>query len=1068
MGKRDSGKAKTSKSTKVMRVVMMLLTVLMMVLFMVIMVLVGKIQGTARVVNYAGLVRGGTQRAMKLEVAGQGNDQVIARVSSYIDGLRFGSEELNLVRLDDAAYQEKMTELSEYFEQLKAEVARVRELGYEKTDIIDMSEKFFGICDEAVGLAEEYSQKKASALDRMEKIVLVDMAGLIAIIAVELFKALKTAAQNRLLQSKVYLDEATGLPNKNKCEELLNAEEPPEAGTALIVFDLNNLRVINNNLGHEMGDRYIRSFAEQLRLAVPAEQFVGRDGGDEFLAVLHGVDHQGVRDCLESIRRQCAAYSEEHSQMPISYAAGYALADEFPGSTMRELFASADKNMYVDKNRAKLLEAEKERRLNEQLLERVKAAGYEFTDCLYCDAGLDQYRCLRSRESFFLAEDGNYSGAVEQLVQELCADKERRSMWAALQLSGLGETLREANPKLEISYQGSGADQSGRGRLTVLFVDAYADGTLHHFLIGLEPFHDREEAAVNERLPLTRYYEQLKQSILENGNYVDALLETAEAVYTVDLTNDRLEKTFYQDKTKEDFRIEQELPCSYNEYAALRSSLVTEDTLENYRIVDSTEKLLERYRTGAKQVTVEYQEKGADGRLIWLQKTVLMSRDMLYDRALEQELPVIHGIILYKDTSEFHEKEEEKREKLEAAFNEADSASRAKTEFLNRMSHDIRTPINGVMGMVNIIEKNIDNTGKVEECLDKIRVSSEHLLALVNDVLDMSKLEAGSFQLEEVPFDLVSLMDEVAALVEAQLQETGITHHSHRGTLEHTMLIGSPLHLRQIMLNLLSNAIKYNKPDGSVDTYAGELSCVDGTAWYEFWIRDTGIGMSREFVEKELFEPFTQEKNDARTQYKGTGLGTSIVKQLVDQMGGTLQVESALGVGTTYVFRLPFQIDPDAEKKQDGYSPAVNERSVPELSENEYSLAGIQVLLAEDNEINMEVAEFYLTDHGAVVTKAWNGKEAVEQFQASREGQFRVILMDVMMPVMDGMEAAKTIRSLKRADAKTVPIYAMTARTSSGAEQEYEAAGMNGYVPKPVKPEQLAQVVCSAAGGSEG
>ena len=269
------------KISKITRGLMTVLTVILIALFLTIMVLVSKIQGTARVVNYAGLVRGKTQRIIKLEDAKEPQDEMIESVASFIEGLRYGSDELNLVRLDDRAFQNKMKELDEHFQKLQKEIRQVRKEGYENTEIIEKSETFFVICDEATGLAEKYAQKKATALERLEKIVIADIIGLVCLLAYELIKAVKYAAQNKALKKKVYLDEATGLPNKNRCEEILDGEMPEctDGSVALCVFDMNNLRIINNRLGHDQGDAYIRSFAVQLRKALPEEYFA--EGLDE-------------------------------------------------------------------------------------------------------------------------------------------------------------------------------------------------------------------------------------------------------------------------------------------------------------------------------------------------------------------------------------------------------------------------------------------------------------------------------------------------------------------------------------------------------------------------------------------------------------------------------------------------------------------------------------------------------------------------------------------------------------------------------------------------------------------
>ncbi len=1040
---------KEKKLTYFCRVAMMVLTTILIVLFLVIMAMVGKIQGTARVINYAGLVRGGTQRMVKLEISGESQDEMYQTISSYIEGLRNGSEELNFVRLDDRDFQMKMDELAQYFEELRREILLVREQGYQHTEIIEKSENFFQICDEAVGFAEIYSQKKATGLDYLEKIVLVDILGLILIIAAELIKAVRFAAQNKILQKKVYLDEATGLPNKNKCEEILNETEPIPVNelVAMCVFDLNNLRTINNNLGHDKGDEYIRSFAIQLREAVPEEFFAGRDGGDEFIAVLKGLDHEGVRKCLQNIRDHAADYSRQHPEMPISYAAGYAMSSDFEGSTMRELFRLADKNMYIDKNRAKMEEAAEKQKMNIRLLEEITEKGFQFTDCIYCDALLDQYYVLRASSQFFLAEDGSYSGAVEQIIQELGTDENRKSMRKELQISYLAEQLDDKNEKVELPYQCQKENSIRRGRMTVLFVNNTKDGRLHHFILGFEPFQNKNENSADEKARLNRYYEQLKQSIAENENYAEALLQTAHAVYTVDLTNDSLESTYYH-AAESEFANDVDTPCSYSEYCSKRSQYVTEDTLENYRIVDSAFKLLKRFATGSRQITVEYCEMGKDDQPVWLQKTVLMSRDTVYDTKTNKESSVVHAIILFRNTSNFHEKEQQEKARLQRAYEEADSENRAKTEFMNRMSHDIRTPINGIMGMVDIIRKNRDDREKVDDSLDKIQLSTRHLLELVSDVLDMSKLEAGMFEIHEDAFDISELMDEVAALVDAQLAESGITHRKHRSNIQYTALKGSSLQLRRIMVNLLSNAIKYNKSNGTIDTYAEELSCDGTTVWYEFKIVDTGIGMSEEFIKEQLFKPFTQEKNDARTLYRGTGLGMSIVKALLDKMGGSIEVESRLGEGSTFTFRLPFKVDENAiETKKE------------EQSSVEQKLEGKQILLVEDNEINMEIAEFYLKELGIVVDKAWNGQEALDKFEESAPGTYDLILMDIMMPVMGGREAARRIRTLERPDAETVRIYAMTAQVSSESVHKCLASGMNGHIAKPIDESKLREIL---------
>ncbi len=531
-----------SKGSRISRVLMTALTIVLIFLFLDIMSLVADIQGTARVVNYAGLVRGTTQRIVKMEDAGLAQDKLIEAVDSYIDGLRYGSDDLDLVRLDDEAYQAKMTELAEYFYDLRDEIAQVRETGYQNTDIIAKSEDFFQICDQATKLAEDYSQQKATALDRLESIVIADIVGLLALFAIGLVRALRTAALSRQLQRKVYLDEATGLLNKNKCEEILSQPGPigPESPLAVFVFDLNNLRTINNNLGHEKGRRIHPLFrAAAGESAKPPLCFTGRYGGDEFLAVLRGADAAQAAALLDRIRRNADEYSQAHPDMPISYAAGYALSSEFESPTMRELFRQADKNMYIDKNNARLAEAVARQRQNERILKRVSRLGFHFSNCIYCDAKLDQYRILRTSSNMFLADSGNYSGAVEHIACSLTCEEQRPEVRRALQLETLRERLTPQSKPIELILQ----SPAWRGRVTVLHLDDSEEGALHHFVVALEPFSD---GSASEKQQLSRYYDQLRQSILENGGgYADALLDSAQAAYSVDLTNDRLEQVFF-------------------------------------------------------------------------------------------------------------------------------------------------------------------------------------------------------------------------------------------------------------------------------------------------------------------------------------------------------------------------------------------------------------------------------------------------------------------------------------------------------------------------------------------
>ena len=374
-------------------------------------------------------------------------------------------------------------------------------------------------------------------------------------------------------------------------------------------------------------------------------------------------------------------------------------------------------------------------------------------------------------------------------------------------------------------------------------------------------------------------------------------------------------------------------------------------------------------------------------------------------------------------------------------------ANSAKSEFLSHMSHDLRTPINGILGMLSIIEKSQDDPERQKDCRNKIRVSTEHLLSLVNDVLQFSKMDSARPTEAEESFALRDVLENSIALLDERAKERGIRLTLEEAYMQHGRVIGNPLYLQQILMNMIDNAIKYNHPQGSVSVRVKETSCRGDTADYQFVVEDTGIGIGEAF-KKHIFEPFTQEHKSARTHYNGVGLGMSIVKQLVDQMKGHIEVESQIGSGSLFRITLPMQIDGvrDAQAEDEG-------QNEPD------TIAGMRVLLVEDNEINCEIIEFMLKDAGAEVVTAKDGKVAVDAFAASAPETFDCVLMDLMMPVMSGYEAARVIRGMKRTDAKNVPIIALSANAFDEDVAMAKDAGMNEHLAKPVDMGKMFRVM---------
>ena len=416
---------------------------------------------------------------------------------------------------------------------------------------------------------------------------------------------------------------------------------------------------------------------------------------------------------------------------------------------------------------------------------------------------------------------------------------------------------------------------------------------------------------------------------------------------------------------------------------------------------------------------------------------------------------VVDVLYVVRDITEEKLRELMYQKQLKESMEDAQRANISKTAFLRRMSHDIRTPLNGIVGMIHIAQKHSNDVAKLQECRQKVLQSTDYLQKLINNVLDISKLESGSLMLEYKSFDLVELLSNNMTVVAMSAYENGVRFEGgvEANTIRHRYLIGSPVHLSRVLMNLASNAIKYNHFHGTVNVHCEELSDDGNIAVFQFVCSDTGLGMSEEF-QKHAFDAFAQEGKQSTTTFSGSGLGLSIVKDIIELMGGMIELESKENVGSTFTVTVPFKIDHSVE----------NNDSQKDSCSQSMELSGKRVLLVEDNAINMEIAHAILEEEHLNITEAKNGKEALEIFQNSKLSEYDVIIMDVMMPVMDGLEATKAIRMLEREDAKKIPIIAMTANAFEEDRKACLDAGMDEHIGKPIDIPLLKRTITKAIG----
>ena len=536
---------------------------------------------------------------------------------------------------------------------------------------------------------------------------------------------------------------------------------------------------------------------------------------------------------------------------------------------------------------------------------------------------------------------------------------------------------------------------------------------------------------LRENLKMVSKLEEALQTATLNSEIVNAISKIYWLIYRMDLVTGIYEEI---SAGKEIHRLTGKRGRIEEVFRQICETIVAREYQEEMKVFLDISTLGERLRE-TESVAIEYCSVNGPWHL---GRFIAKKRD--------KNGKVINVLYVVREIDKQKQLEIEYKRKLLETAEEARKANIAKTDFLRRMSHDIRTPINGILGMIRIAEHYSDDNERQKECRAKVKEAAGYLLDLVNSVLDMNKLESGAVILENEPFDLIKLLSESNNIIKMSAEVEGLSVSFNHESVKHRYLIGSAIHLKQILQNIAGNAVKYNRENGRIDLSCEELEYDGKKAIYEFRCKDTGYGMSEEFI-NHAFEPFAQENQGARTSYMGTGLGLAIAKQLTEMMNGRIEVESKLNVGTIFTMRIPFEID------------AAHEETVKhEMEDSKDCLKGKRVLIAEDNELNMEIAEFLLENAGMMVTKAWNGEEAVNEFTMSEEGHFDYILMDVMMPVMDGLAASKKIRNLSRKDAQSIPIFAMTANAFSEDREGSKNAGMNEHLSKPLDEKLMMQM----------
>lgn len=685
-----------------------------------------------------------------------------------------------------------------------------------------------------------------------------------------------------------------------------------------------------------------------------------------------------------------------------------------------------ERNMLEERNESKSTEALKKERMFFEVLCR------DYTSVYYLDLEQDAAEVLKVAENANTADMIGtesrqklpYSSEMKKYCEAYVVDSGKEEFLRVLSTENLMKELADSD-RFIYRYQ-SNPNKAGHKYFEVQAVRITEEGYDNEIILA---FHHIDDIITAEQKRQQEVEASLQRE-KANNEILEAISKIYYAIYEIDLERDTYCEVARDEKVK---HFSGTQGCASWEMEKLCENVVVPEYKGRIMQFMNLGTLADRL---ADDDTTAEEYVARDGN--WHTARFVVKRR-------NEQGKVTHVLYVTRLISDA-----KRREKNWIAIaQEANKASESKTVFLRRMSHDIRTPINGILGMLEMENRHRDDVEKLQECRNKIYSAVEYLQSIVNNVLDIGKVESGGFILEHRSFDLVDLLMKQLSVIGIQAAENGINFHGGKemSTIRHRYLVGSPIHVNRVLMNLANNAIKYNHRGGDVTLYCTEISSDEDTAVYEFICSDTGLGMSKEF-QKKAFEPFTQEGKESVSSYNGSGLGLSIVKEIIEQMNGTIRLESEEGVGSTFTVTIPFEIDHEAQRQEKHQIQPVK-----------INVNGKKALLVEDNALNREIAQMLLEDEGLIIEFAENGKEAVEKFAASEPFTYDFVFMDITMPVMDGLEATRRIRAMERADAAEVPILAMTANAFQDDVQMSMEAGMNAHLTKPLEVDKIEEAM---------